>query len=123
MERLRQWAAVEFDSNPASVSYRRPEPAEEVELTVPAVRHALEAFLAGEASAQELRDWAIFITLSGRFSTPQAPAHDEYWYDPLWDAVHDLASPEVHGPITSESVTGLLHAFERFESRSDDRAV
>ena len=78
------------------------------------MRGALEAYLRGDMSASELRDWALFITLSGAFRTPEPPAEDEDWFDPMWDAVHDLACPEVHGAITPENVREKLGKLARF---------
>ncbi len=113
MRGLAAFATVDFDATPAYVNYRQPCSAE-VELTPPSVRDALTAYLAGYMTARELRDWAIFITLSGAFHTPAPPANDEDWYDPLWDALHDLACPEMHGAITPSAVRVKLATMERF---------
>ncbi len=32
----------------------------------------------------------------------------------MWDAVHEVASPEVHGPITPESVREKIGTLNRF---------
>lgn len=122
MARLRQWATVEFDANPAYVNFTA-RIDDDVPLTPPAVRTALEAYLAGDMAAAELRDWAIFIVLSGHYSTSEPPPYDEDWYDPLWGAIYDLACPEVHGPITSAGVAKLLEPFERFTTESGGSAV
>ena len=119
---LGEFARVDFDANPAYVEYRQSCP-EEVELSPTAVREALEAYLRGEMSSSELRDWALFITLSGAFVTPEAPPDDEDWFDPVWDAVHDLACPEVHGALTPETVREKLATFERFGPGSSRSAV
>ena len=111
---LSEYATVDFNANPAYVDYREPCP-DEVDLTPGAVRGALESFLADEMTAKDLRDWALFVTLSGAFNTPQPPSDDEDWFDPMWDVVHDLACPEVHGAITSDSVHDHLDALSRYE--------
>jgi len=119
---LGEFARVDFDSNPAYVEYRQACP-DEVELAPTAVRDALEAYVRGDMSGSELRDWALFITLSGAFVTPEPPPEDEDWFDPVWDAVHSLACPEVHGAITPESVREKLAKFDRFGPGSVRGAV
>jgi hypothetical protein len=122
MRGLGEFARADFDSNPAYVEYRQSCP-DDIELTPQAVRSALEAYLAGEMSAQELRDWALFITLSGAYRTPEPPPNDEDWFDPMWDAVHEVASPEVHGRITPESVREKIGTLDRFSPGTTQGAV
>ena len=122
MRGLRQWAAVDFDSNPAYVSYNRAAP-DEVELSPAAVHQALAGFLQDDTPALEMRDWALFIVLSAGFRSPETPGDDDDWYDPLWDAIHDMACPEVHGPITRENLRRYLDSFGRFNVGGGDRAV
>ena len=110
---LGQFAVVNLDSNPAYIRYRDHCPGQ-VELTPNAVRQALQAFVDGSMAASDLRDWALFVTLSGAFSTPTPPAEDGDWFDPMWDAVHDLACPVVHGPITTESVATYVARLGRY---------
>jgi len=110
---LAEFATADFESNPAYVRYRETCP-DQIELTPAAVRDALEAYLAKEMTDRELRDWALFVTLTSAFTTPDPPAHDEDWFDPMWDTVHDLACPEVHGAITPASVRGQLEALSRY---------
>ena len=114
MRRLRQWATTDFDSNPAYVNYTQAAPSE-VELDPAAVREALEAFLRDDTPAAEMRDWALFIALSG-FCSPQTPPEDDDWFDPLWDAIHEMACPEVHGPITRANLARYLDSFDRFHA-------
>jgi hypothetical protein len=111
---LGEYAKVDFEANPAFVEYREPCP-DEIDLTPEAVRGALEAFLAEQMTAKDLRDWALFVTLSGAYNTPQHNSDDEDWFDPMWDVVHDLACPEVHGAITSEGVRDHLDTLRRYE--------
>lgn len=110
---LGEFAAVDFDANPAYVDYREPCP-DEVELNPAAVRGALAAYLSKEMSEKELRDWALFVTLSGAFNSPELPPDDEDWFDPMWDAVHALAAPEVHGSITPALVQEKLETLNRY---------
>jgi hypothetical protein len=122
MRSLGEFARADFDANPAYVEYRQSCP-DAIELSPDAVRGALAAYLAGEMSAQELRDWALFITLSGAYHSPEPPPDDEDWFDPMWDAVHDLACPEVHGRITPESVREKLRTLDRFHPGTTRGAV
>ena len=122
MRGLREYATVDFDSNPAYVQYRQSCPAE-VELSPAPVRAALEDFLAGGMTATELRDWAIFIVLTGAYRSPKPPGNDEDWFDPMWDAVHDLAAPEIHGSITPEAVRAKVTSLDRYNAGSTPGAV
>jgi hypothetical protein len=119
---LTAFATVDFDSNPAYVNYRNPI-GEEVELHPNHLRNALNQFLAGQLSAKELRDWSLFITLNGHFRAPSPPADDEDWFDPMWDAVHDLAAPEIHGHITPDLVRQKLASLRRFDDDPSGRAA
>jgi hypothetical protein len=114
---LRDRATFSFRTNPAYVNWREPLPAEtEIPMTVTDVRRALVRYLDGERTADELRDWAEFITLVGAFSAPEPPPDDEDYYDDLWDVVHDLGAPEVFGEITRESAEAKLARLARYGS-------
>ena len=114
---LSAYATADFDSNPAYVNYRRPI-SEEVEIRPTHVRAALGEYLQGRFAAKQLRDWCLFIVLTGHFKAPAPPADNEDWYDSLWDTVHDLAAPEVHGRITPEMVRAKFEALAQY---GDDR--
>jgi hypothetical protein len=110
---LSAFATHSFDTNPAYVNYRTPI-AEEVQIDPRHVRHALNEYLAGHLTAKELRDWSLFITLNGHYRTAEPPPDDEDWFDPMWDAIHDLAAPEIHGAITAELVAAKLDTLRRY---------
>jgi hypothetical protein len=114
---LSAYAIADFDSNPAYVNYRQPI-SEEVEMRPSHVRAALGEYLQGRLTAKQLRDWCLFIVLTGHYKAPAPPAHDEDWYDDLWDTVHDLAAPEVAGRITADLVRAKVQALARY---GDDR--
>ena len=122
MRGLTEYATVDFDSNPAFVNYRKSCPAE-IELTPGAVRAALQDYLAGGMTAADLRDWAIFIVLSGAYRSPEPPSNDEDWFDPMWDTVHELAAPEVHGAITPEEAHAKLAGLDRYGREPSPGAV
>ncbi len=119
---LTAFATVDFDANPAYVNYRK-HIGEEVEIRPEHVRAALREFLAGRFSAKELRDWCLFIVLSGHYKAPEPPQQDEDWYDDLWDTVYDFAAPEVHGEITSDAASEKLVALERYGDDREPSAV
>ena len=119
---LGAFAIADFESNPAYVNYRQPI-GEEVELMPAHVRAALHEYLKGRFSAKQLRDWCLFVVLTGHYRAPEPPANDEDWYDDLWDTVHDLAAPDVHGEITSEVVRAKLSKLERYGASSGRSAV
>jgi hypothetical protein len=110
---LTAFATHSFDTNPAYVNYRT-SIAEDVEIHPRYVEHALTQYLSGHLSAKELRDWALFIALNGHYRTPDPPADDEDWFDPMWDTIHELAAPEIHGPISPEPVQQKLARLARY---------
>ena len=113
IERLTVFATHSFDTNPAYVTYRK-SISDEVELRAEHVAHALSEYLCDRLSAKGLRDWALFIALSGHYRNPTPPEEDEDWFDLMWDVVHELAAPEVHGAITPELVRKKLRGLERY---------
>jgi hypothetical protein len=121
---LRDRATFSFRTNPAYVNWTVPLPAEiEIPLRVEDVRGALSRFLAGTWTADELRDWAEFITMIGAYASPEPPAEDEDYYDDLWTVVHDLGAPEVFGPINATTVQAKLSLLDRYGSGSDVAAT
>ncbi len=72
---------------------------------------------------KQLRDWCLFVVLTGHYHAPEPPADDEDWYDDLWDTVHDLAAPEVHGEITPNVVKEKLSKLKRYGESSERSAV
>jgi hypothetical protein len=74
-------------------------------------------------TAADLRDWALFIVLTGAYRSPEPPSEDEDWCDPMWDAVHELAAPEIHGSITPEEVRAKLTSLDRYGRESRPGAV
>ncbi|SRR6266566_572796 len=119
---LSAFAIADFESNPAYVNYRKPI-GEEVEVLPSHVRAALEEYLNGRFSSKQLRDWCLFVVLTGHYHAPEPPADDEDWYDDLWDTVHDLAAPEVHGEITPNIVREKLSKLKRYGEGSERSAV
>jgi hypothetical protein len=116
---LRHRANFSFGTNPAYVNWIEPLPVETGIPIAPAdVRRALQRYLHGEWTGQELRDWAEFITLVGAYHSPEAPPEDEDYYDDLWDVVHDLGTPEIFGEITPDHVRSELARLDRYDSAS-----
>jgi hypothetical protein len=119
---LGAFATCSFDTNPAYVNYRTPI-ADEVRIEPAHLRHALDEYLAGRLSAKQFRDWCLFIALNGHYRTAEPPPDDEDWFDPMWDAIHDFAAPEIHGPITPDLARQKLESLGRFGGDSDGRAA
>jgi hypothetical protein len=119
---LTAFATHSFDTNPAFVNYRQPI-AEDVEIRPSHLHHALSEYLAGHLSGKELRDWALFITLNGHYRTADPPADDEDWFDPMWDTIHELAAPEIHGAISADAVQQKLARLARYYMASGGDAA
>jgi hypothetical protein len=65
------------------------------------VRRALERYIAGELTEEELSDWAAFVFMSGAF-VPLGDTEEERWLageGPLWDVIQRLVSPHVFGGL------------------------
>ena len=117
---LRDRATFSFRTNPSYVNWTVPLPADtKIPFTVEDVRQALRRFLATTWTADEMRDWAEFITMVGAYSSPEPPVEDEDYYDDLWDVVHDLGAPEVFGPINETTIHAKLARLDHYGSSSD----
>jgi hypothetical protein len=114
---LSAFATHSFDTNPAYVNYRTPI-TEQVEIHPSHVQHALAEYLSDHFTAKELRDWALFIALNGHYRTPDPPADDEDWFDPMWDIIHELAAPDIHGAISADAAQQKLLRLARYEKAS-----
>lgn len=77
----------------------------------------LNKYLTDVVDAQQLSDWAAFLT-----------SHDVYvtedWeddaqadkYEPMWEVLQQLSSPFIDGPITKDRVEGYINQLSSIES-------
>ena len=104
---LGRFAQCSFDTNPAFVKFAK-QTTEVVTVEPGHLSNVLRDYLSGRLSEKELRDWCLFVTLVPQYEAPKAADGDASRFDLLWGTIHDLAAPEVHGPINPDSVREKL---------------
>jgi len=67
------------------------------------VRRALAALMSGSVPTQGVVEWANVIVLCDNYEVSPSASNREL----LLRTLHELASPEIHGPITTERAAAL----------------
>jgi len=75
----------------------------EVEIRPTLVINMLNSFIKGEKTKEQLKEWANFITLTGAFATPNWKNDNTFRYDPMWDVLGRLSTPEIDGELTTRA--------------------
>ncbi len=79
----------------------------ELELLPQDVINFLQLYLLNKKTNNEVKDWALFILMSGAFSTPEVE-EDCFYYDLLWTIVGELSCPEIDGKLTKERALNYI---------------
>ena len=84
----------------------------ELELLPQDVINFLHLYLLHRKTEHEVKDWALFILMSGAFSTP-TPKEDCFHYDLLWTIIGELSCPEIDGELTKERALGYIYELKK----------
>jgi len=77
------------------------------------VKSMLKSFLNKNISAEELMMWTNFIAYTC-IDYVQAPDHDdEDFYCNMWDILHCISSPVIHGGINESTISKYLFELEK----------
>lgn len=82
-----------------------------VEVTGKDILRALEDHQRGVLSSTELQEWASLIVLCDSYQLPSTEA------EPLATVLHRLASPELFGELTADSIGSLRSDLNRMARR------
>ena len=79
----------------------------ELELLPQDVINFLQLYLLNKKTDDEVKNWALFILMSGAFSTPNVE-EDCFHYDLLWTIVGELYCPEIDGKLTKDRTLNYM---------------
>lgn len=72
-----------------------------IEIRPKVVVDMLRCFLQGKKTIEQLKEWALFILMTGAFITPNRELDETFRYDPMWTILGKLSTPEIDGRITA----------------------
>lgn len=82
------------------------------------VMEMLKKFIKGDVTVEYLKEWALFILMTGAFGTPDYMSDRTFRYDPMWTILGMLSAPEIDGRVTPK----IAHKYiEELWSIKEDR--